>query len=176
MRCVDLAWFLPLMVMKACLCCGRQIMRVIGKSFSLGLLTMIITSCSLSSTPALGPDPEIFRVGDLEVRLYSSRERMIRSLPPIFALLAATRVGNSQIQISGYYDRENKRIYAINDARTVIHEFKHYLEPDWKHGEESAHQDHRPRLPISTPAIVPAWSPIAQAHSKEPLSEIESDL
>jgi hypothetical protein len=62
---------------------------------------------------------------------------MVRSLPPIFALLAATKVGNTQIQVSGYYDKENKRIYSINDARTVLHEFKHYLEPEWKHEMES---------------------------------------
>jgi hypothetical protein len=86
-------------------------------------------------------DPEIFYVGELEVRLYSDRELMLRSLPPIFAAVAATRVGKSQIQVSGYFDKQNKRIYTIDDARTVIHEFKHYLEPGWRHGSEETPQE-----------------------------------
>jgi hypothetical protein len=94
---------------------------------------MILASCSANSSRDLRSDPDIFYAGELEVRLYSNRELMVRNLPPIFAALAATRVGNTQLQVSGYYDKENKRIYAVDDARTIIHEFKHYLEPNWRH-------------------------------------------
>ena len=96
---------------------------------------MIFSSCATSA--AVSPSrrgPEIFQVGEVEVRLYQDRDELVKNLPPFFALLEATKVGNLQVQVSGYFDRENKRIYAINDARTVIHEFKHYLESDWRHG------------------------------------------
>jgi hypothetical protein len=113
-------------------------MGVLAQILCVGLLPMAMASCS--ATPALDArsGPEVFRVGELEVRLYSNRDDLVRSLPPLFALLSATRVGTYQFQVSGYYDKENKRIYAINDARTVIHEFKHYLEPEWKHELNSA--------------------------------------
>ena len=112
----------------------------IGRILFLGFLVLSLASCSANSSRVPGSDPEIFHVGELEVRLYSNRELMVRSLPPIFAALAATRVGKHQIQVSGYYDKENKRIYAIDDARTVIHELKHYLEPDWRHGSDEIRQ------------------------------------
>jgi hypothetical protein len=86
-------------------------------------------------------NPEIFRVGEVEVRLYQDRETMVKDLPGFLALLEATRAGDQKIRINGYYDKQNKRIYSIDDARIVIHEFKHYLEPDWKHGTESSHTE-----------------------------------
>jgi hypothetical protein len=39
--------------------------------------------------------------------------------------------------VNGFYDPEHKRIYSIDDAKVVIHEFKHYLEPAWRHGAET---------------------------------------
>ena len=74
---------------------------------------------------------------------------MVRHLPPLFALLEATGVGTTKIQVSGYYDKQGKTIYAINDARTVIHEFKHYLEPEWKHGVVPAESEN-PLTPSAT--------------------------
>ena len=59
---------------------------------------------------------------------------MVQDLPPVLSLLEALKIGGRQTKVLGYYDRQNKRIYSINDARVLIHEFKHYLEPDWKHG------------------------------------------
>lgn len=106
------------------------------KMLLISMAPIALASCTAISTGDNRAEPEIFRVGELEVRLYSNRQRMMSSLPPFLVLLAGTRVGNDQIQISGYYDQENKRIYAINDAKTVIHEFKHYLEPEWKHDGE----------------------------------------
>lgn len=75
-------------------------------------------------------------MGEVEVRLYQDRGSMVRDLPPFFALLEAARVNNQQIKVNGFYDAEHKRIYAIDDARVVIHEFKHYLEPAWRHETE----------------------------------------
>jgi hypothetical protein len=109
----------------------------IGEMLRLAVLATSIASCSATSPHRSVRDPEIFYAGELEIRLYSDRELMLRSLPPIFAALAATQVGKNQIQVSGYFDKQNNRIYAIDDARTVIHEFKHYLEPNWRHEDST---------------------------------------
>ena len=79
---------------------------------------------------------EIYQVGDVEVRLYSSREAMAKELPEVLQLADNLRVTDKVIKVFGYYDRENNVIYSVNDARTVVHEFRHHLEPDWKHGFE----------------------------------------
>jgi hypothetical protein len=93
------------------------------------LLSLFLASCTVGARG----NPEIFQLGELEVRLYQDREKMARDLPVSLTLWEATRVGGKQINILGYYDRQNKRIYSVDDARVVIHEFKHYLEPDWRH-------------------------------------------
>jgi len=85
------------------------------------------------SSSAPRSDPEIFRVGELEVRLYQDREKMSRDLPPSIALAGALRVGAKQFEVLGYYDEQNKRIFSVNDARVLLHEIKHYLEPHWRH-------------------------------------------
>jgi len=72
-------------------------------------------------------------VGDLEVRLYQDREKMSRDLPASLALAGALRIGGKQLQILGYYDEHNKRIFSVNDARVLLHEIKHYLDPHWRH-------------------------------------------
>jgi len=151
-------------------------MNAPSKIFLLGFLPMVLASCSANAPRTIRSNPEIFRVGELEIRLYSDRDQLVRSLPPIFALLAATRVGDSQIQVSGYYDKENKRIYAVNDARTVIHEFKHYLEPEWRHGTESAHMDkvHTPAVPKSLP--IPATPSLTQTAGREATVEGKSEF
>jgi len=87
----------------------------------------------VGSSSTLRADPEIFRVGELEVRLYQDREKMTRDLPPSLALPGALRIGGKQLQIFGYYDEQNKRIFSVNDARVLLHEIKHYLEPHWRH-------------------------------------------
>jgi hypothetical protein len=111
--------------------------NILGKLICIFLL---FSACSATSERSLvgRGNPEIFRVGEIEVRLYQDRETMVKDLPPFLALLEATRAGDKQIRINGYYDKQNKRIYSIDDARIVIHEFKHYLEPDWRHGIETS--------------------------------------
>ena len=114
--------------------CGD--MKTLPKTIFVSLLLLILTSCSTgmvgsSSTPR--GDPAIFRVGELEVRLYQDREIMARDLPPSLALAGAMRIGGKQLQILGYYDEHNKRIFSVNDARVLLHEIRHYLEPHWRH-------------------------------------------
>lgn len=122
------------------------------------LLSGSLIACTTTAKPDNPSGPEIFRVGEVEVRLYPDRERMVRNLPPLFALVEATKVGNTQIQVSGYFDPQTKTIYAINDARTVIHEFKHYLEPEWTHGHGPDRSDKQSQLSIQLEpaAILPS--------------------
>lgn len=113
---------------------------LVGNFVFLLFTSLLLVSCSLSNDRhGASPrrEPEIFKVGEVEVRLYQDREAMVRDLPPFFALLEAARVNNQQIKVNGFYDAEHKRIYSIDDAKVVIHEFKHYLEPAWRHGSET---------------------------------------
>ena len=112
--------------------CGD--MKTLPKTIFVSLL--FLTSCStgmVGSSSTLRADPEIYWVGELEVRLYQDREKMTRDLPPSLALPGALRIGGKQLQIFGYYDEQNKRIFSVNDARVLLHEIKHYLEPHWRH-------------------------------------------
>jgi len=79
---------------------------------------------------------EIFQVGELEVRLYSTRQAMVSDLPESLRLVDNLRVADNVIKVMGYFDREEKVIYSIDDTRVVIHEFRHYMEPEWRHGSE----------------------------------------
>jgi hypothetical protein len=111
-------------------------MKSLPKIIFINLLLLILNSCStamVGSSSSVRADPEIFRVGDLEVRLYQDRKKMSRDLPPSLALAGALRIGGKQLQILGYYDEQNKRIFSVNDARVLLHEIKHYLEPHWRH-------------------------------------------
>ena len=93
------------------------------------LLTLIL-SCAAKERI------DVFHVGKVEVRLYSTREAMTKDLPEVLQLADNLRVTDKVIKVFGYYDRENKVIYTVDDARTVIHEFKHHFEPEWKHSYE----------------------------------------
>lgn len=77
--------------------------------------------------------PEIYRVGELEILVYKDREEMVKHLPELPRLVDGLRFGNQQIKLYGYHDRERKRIYSVDDIPTLIHELKHYLEPNWEH-------------------------------------------
>ena len=102
----------------------------------ISLLLLTLNSCSagtVGSSSNFRSDPEIIRVGDLEVRLYQDRDRMSRELPSSLAWTEALRIGSRQVKILGYYDKENKRIFSIDDTRVLLHELKHYLEPHWRH-------------------------------------------
>jgi len=115
---------------------GRSFCKSIRKLICTSLLPFALDSCAVStgdSRVGARGDPEIFRVGEPEVWLYQDREKMAQDLPILLTLVDATRVADKQVKLLGYYDKEKKRIYPIDDARILIHEFKHYLEPDWRH-------------------------------------------
>lgn len=76
---------------------------------------------------------KIYRVGELEILVYRDREAMVKDLPEVPRLVDGLTFGNQRIKIYGYHDRENKRIYSVDDIPTLIHEFRHYLEPNWEH-------------------------------------------
>jgi hypothetical protein len=99
------------------------------KPVSLAALCLLLSSCA--AAPSSGP--EIYRIGELEVRLYKNRETLAQELPLILSTVEALSVGNKQIEVLGYFDRQKKRIYSIDDPRVLLHELKHYLEPDWRH-------------------------------------------
>ena len=62
---------------------------------------------------------------------------MVKDLPASVSWLDSARMGSVRIKLCGYFDREKNRMYAIDDARILLHEFKHYLEPNWEHNEET---------------------------------------
>ena len=99
------------------------------KPAALAVLCLLLSSCAA----AISSGPEIYRIGELEVRLYKNRETLAQELPPLLSTLEALRVGGKQVQVLGYFDRQKKRIYSIDDPRVLLHELKHYLEPDWRH-------------------------------------------
>ena len=103
------------------------------------VLCLLLSSCAAATSSG----PEIYRIGELEVRLYKNRETLAQDLPPVLSTLEALRVGGNQVQVLGYFDRQKKRIYSIDDPRVLLHELKHYLEPDWRHDIECA----RPTTP-----------------------------
>ena len=80
---------------------------------------------------------DIFQVGELQVRVYSTRQAMVQDLPESLQLVDNLRVTDNVIKVLGYFDREKNVIYSIDDARVVIHEFRHYMEPEWKHEPEN---------------------------------------
>lgn len=109
------------------------------KPVLLAALYLLLSSCAAATSSG----PEVYRIGEIEVRLYKNRETLAQELPPLLSTLEALRVGGKQVQVLGYFDRQKKRIYSIDDPRVLLHELKHYLEPDWRHDIECA----RPTVP-----------------------------
>ena len=111
----------------------------------ISLLFFMSACSSVSPRRSLGPADDIadqggeasgakiYRVGELEILVYRDREAMVKDLPDLPRFVEGLRFGNQQIKIYGYHDRENKRIYSVDDIPTLIHEFRHYLEPNWEH-------------------------------------------
>jgi hypothetical protein len=94
----------------------------------LALICLLLSSCAA----AVSSEPQIYNVGELEVRLYKDQGRMAQDLPPLLSAVGGFGAG-SQVKVLGYFDRQNKRIYSIDDLRVLLHELKHYLEPGWNH-------------------------------------------
>jgi hypothetical protein len=92
-------------------------------------LCLLLNACAA----AVPTQPEVYRLGDLEVKLYKNQESLTQQLPPVLSAVQALSVGGQQVKVLGYFDRQNKRIYSLDDTRVLLHELKHYLEPDWRH-------------------------------------------
>jgi hypothetical protein len=89
---------------------------------------LLIGGCALTT-----PSPQVFRMGELEIRLYKDQADLTKELPPVLAAVQALSVGGQQLQVLGYFDKQNKRIYSLDDTRVLLHELKHYFEPEWEH-------------------------------------------
>ena len=72
-------------------------------------------------------------MGELEVRLYKDQAQLAQELPPVLAAVQALSIGGQRVQVLGYFDKQNKRIYSLDDTRVLLHELKHYFEPEWEH-------------------------------------------
>jgi hypothetical protein len=95
----------------------------------LALLCLLLSACSA----VVPSQPEVYRIGELEVRLYKDQGRMTQDLPLVLSTVQALRVGGQPMKVLGYFDRPKKRIYSMDDPRVLLHELKHYLEPEWNH-------------------------------------------
>lgn len=104
--------------------------------FIIGLSSWLLNSCAATAS-RVHSGPEIYQAGKVEIRLYQNRESMVKDIPSSISWLDSAKMGSVQVKLCGYFDREKNRIYAIDDARTVIHEIKHFLEPDWQHDEQT---------------------------------------
>ena len=96
----------------------------------LAILCLLLSSCA---TIGVSSKPAVYRIGEVEVRLYKDRESLAQQLPPVLSAVQALSVGGQQVKVLGYFDRQNKRIYSLDDTRVLLHELKHYMEPEWKH-------------------------------------------
>lgn len=114
---------------------GRIVLRGLGWKLAIILLvaSFLFCACSTTKSNPQRTDPQSYRAGELEVLIYSDRAEMVRALPLSIQLLDGVSVGGQAVQINGYFDRANKRIYSIDSTEILIHEFRHYLEPEWKH-------------------------------------------
>ena len=99
------------------------------KAVLLIAISLLISGCALT-TPS---SPQVFRIGELEVRLYKDQAGLAQELPPVLAAVQGLTVGGQQVQVLGYFDKQNKRIYSLDDTRVLLHELKHYFEPEWEH-------------------------------------------
>jgi hypothetical protein len=106
-------------------------------------LCLLLSACAA----AVPTQPEVYRLGDLEVRLYKNQESLAQHLPPVLSAVQALSVGGQQVKVLGYFDRQNKRIYSLDDTRVLLHELRHYLEPDWRHHVGCVALDEHPESP-----------------------------
>jgi hypothetical protein len=99
------------------------------KAVFLIAIGLLISGCALTAPSA----PQVFRIGELEVRLYKDQAGLAKELPPVLAAVQALSIGGQQVQVLGYFDKQNKRIHSLDDTRVLLHELKHYFEPEWEH-------------------------------------------
>jgi hypothetical protein len=125
---------------------GRGIFPALSQGMKpaiLAALCFLLCSCAAG----IPSGPQIYRLGELEVRLYTDQESLAQQLPPVLSAVQALSVGGQQVKVLGYFDRQNKRIYSLDDTRVLLHELKHYLEPDWRHHVGCVALDEHPESP-----------------------------
>lgn len=103
-------------------------------------IAIIVLSCAVSACATVAVQPPGYRdlgtVAGVEVRVYSSYADLLRGLPPLVAAFFDTisRIYGRQWRLGGYYDQDKKIIHVLDNPASLVHEFKHHLEPSWVHG------------------------------------------
>ncbi len=98
-------------------------------------MMVLIVAIFLVLSAANARAVEIFKIGELEIRLYESAEELQKGLP---AHVTATyeSLGRGMgvgITLRGWADGVNRTIYSVKDYCVLLHELKHILEPEWTH-------------------------------------------
>lgn len=88
----------------------------------------------VAAQAAIAAAPEVFRIGEIEVRVYKDRSKLVADLPPLMRAVN----GTGATKVLGFYDRQKNVLYTVEDIRVLLHELKHHLEPEWKHDIECA--------------------------------------
>lgn len=94
------------------------------------ILTGIIL-LALVSGCAVAKPARIYQIGDIEVRIFPSREELFRDMP--IDVQIAVKV--QHLGVFGWHRRVKGKstIWTLDDVDSFVHELKHYLEPDWRH-------------------------------------------
>lgn len=88
----------------------------------------MLSACAMSR-PIV---PDIYKVGEIEIRFYQNQSDLERDIMSA-NLVVPAQIGSRRLEIRSYYDPKAKRIYCLEDARLLLHEIRHYLEPEWRH-------------------------------------------
>lgn len=98
---------------------------------NLVLFALLWLSCTATAPIRL------YKIGDLEIRIYTDRETMLLDMPVRGTLYNSAIEPLGQIVV-GFYDREKKRIYSVDRVDVLIHELRHHLQPEWRHPPNSS--------------------------------------
>lgn len=80
---------------------------------------------------AVQPAIRAYKIADMEIRIYPNSEVLAQHLPPNPFLVAMSSIKGFSLE--GYVERDRKIIHAVDNVGAVLHEVKHYLEPEWGH-------------------------------------------
>lgn len=105
----------------------------IGMPIAVQTLAIVVLVLLLGGCAANGPSPKQYRAGNLEIFIFPEQELLVKTIPPVFLTAEATVIDGKAVKFYGWFDRASNKIYSIDDTETLIHELRHYLEPEWKH-------------------------------------------
>ena len=86
---------------------------------------------------ACAPVVRSYRVANYEVRIYRGQAEMEKEMPQ--AAFIACKLTHRVCE--GVFDRREGVIYTKDEAELILHEIKHALEPDWRHGPDCPRPD-----------------------------------